>query len=99
MFHLWPRREIEILIPYDAHVEEESLVISGHVFDEVGSISGLLEHDVNMYQEVAWCALVMDLDPPNVYGGNDAKFEYFWRTVVADYPKVVNSIANPEPTF
>lgn len=85
-----PAREIDHLIPYDAQVEGESLVISGCIVDEIIFCSNILVYDHDMIQELQLCHMLTEqehkMGNASVYGGLESQFEGFWRTIIIDNP-------------
>ncbi|KAJ5389429.1 uncharacterized protein N7496_000497 [Penicillium cataractarum] len=89
-------RETEGLIPFDGKVQGDSLLISGCIVDEVTFCSEILpseiskRHNGHMFQEVDLCDMLVEKEHEkrtrSVYGGFDAQFEGFWRTIIADNP-------------
>jgi len=79
-------REIDTLIPYDGCVKGESLFLSGHIVDEVEFRAGPLGRDSELYREVELWTVMLQTNYGSKYGTDDARFEAFWRTVIADNP-------------
>ncbi|KAF4208798.1 hypothetical protein CNMCM8927_008747 [Aspergillus lentulus] len=82
--------ETASLIPYDARVQGESLVVSGCIVDKVTFCSDILGCNEQMFQEVDLCYMLTERErkkkTPSVYGAFKAQFEGFWRTIIADNP-------------
>ncbi|KAJ5652428.1 hypothetical protein N7507_009854 [Penicillium longicatenatum] len=82
--------ETDRLIPFDARVQGESLMISGCIVDEVTFCSEILDCNEKMFQEVNLCYMLVEQEnkkkTPSIYGGFKAQFEGFWRTIIADNP-------------
>lgn len=84
-FNMGRIREIDIMIPYDAKSSDESLFLSGHIVDEVLWVSDTIDSgDQNMYHETSLWLKILEDDLGAVYGSEDARFDAFWRTVIAD---------------
>ncbi|KAJ5711018.1 hypothetical protein N7488_005174 [Penicillium malachiteum] len=82
--------ETDRLIPFDARVQGESLMISGCIVDEVNFCSEALDYNEQMFQELNLCHMLVEQEnkkkTPSIYGGFKAQFEGFWRTIIADNP-------------
>ncbi|KIW71604.1 hypothetical protein PV04_03747 [Phialophora macrospora] len=77
--------EIDTLIPYDAHVSGDALLLSGHSVDEVYWVSDEISGaDKSMYAEVDIWLKVLENNWGAVYGSDAARFDAFWRTVIVD---------------
>ncbi|KAL7941234.1 heterokaryon incompatibility protein domain-containing protein [Trichoderma barbatum] len=77
--------QIDTLIEYDASVQGDLLVLSGHIVDTV-TMSSSIGHDENFYFEVDLCSMIVEKNLGTKYGSHQAQFEAFWRTIVADSP-------------
>ncbi|RHZ43463.1 uncharacterized protein CDV56_101226 [Aspergillus thermomutatus] len=80
--------EIDSLIPYRARVQEDSLFITASIVDKVSFCSNVLECDQEMYGQATLCDKLVGKEGStrSPYGGVNAQFEAFWRTVIADDP-------------
>ncbi|KAJ4855824.1 heterokaryon incompatibility protein (HET) domain-containing protein [Trichoderma breve] len=84
--------QIDVLIEYDAKVEGDYLVLSGHIVDTV-TMSIDIGQDEDFYNEVDLYNIVVEQNLGTRYGSQEARFEAFWRAIVADNPigmRVIN---------
>ncbi|KAL7914152.1 hypothetical protein GGI35DRAFT_439590 [Trichoderma velutinum] len=84
--------QIDILIDYDANVQGDHLVLSGHIVDTVTMSTGI-GHDEDFYNEVDLYNTVAEQNLGTRYGSQEDRFAAFWRTIVADNPigmRVIN---------
>ncbi|KAJ9621932.1 hypothetical protein H2203_006813 [Taxawa tesnikishii (nom. ined.)] len=83
--HVSPLASPAGLIPYKPHIEGSSIFLPAHIIDEVDFASEILDYSVEMYKEVDLYQMVTDNELGQAYDSVDARFEAFWRTIVADH--------------
>ncbi|KKP07498.1 hypothetical protein THAR02_00419 [Trichoderma harzianum] len=84
--------QIDTLIEYDANVQGDHLVLSGHIVDTV-TMSTDIGHDEDFYNEVDLYNTVVEQNLGTRYGSREDRFGAFWRAIVADNPigmRVIN---------
>ncbi|QYT05283.1 HET domain-containing protein [Trichoderma simmonsii] len=77
--------QIDTLIEYDANVQGDHLVLSGHIVDTV-TMSTDIGHDEDFYNEVDLYHTVVEQNLGTRYGSLAYRFGAFWRAIVADNP-------------
>ncbi|KAL6798215.1 heterokaryon incompatibility protein domain-containing protein [Trichoderma sp. SZMC 28012] len=77
--------QIDTLIEYDANVQGDHLVLSGHIVGTV-SMSTDIGDDDNFYNEIDLYNTVVEQNLGTRYGSQADRFRAFWRTIVADNP-------------
>ncbi|KAF3070084.1 hypothetical protein CFAM422_006882 [Trichoderma lentiforme] len=77
--------QIDTLIEYDANVQGDHLVLSGHIVGTV-TMSTDIGDDENFYNEVDLYNTVVEQNLGTRYGSQADRFRAFWRAIVADNP-------------
>ncbi|KAK4078247.1 uncharacterized protein Triagg1_3263 [Trichoderma aggressivum f. europaeum] len=77
--------QIDMLIEYDAKVQGDYLILSGHIVDTV-TMSTDIGQDEDFYNEIDLYNTVVEQNLGTRYGSQEERFGAFWRAIVADNP-------------